>query len=106
MRITLDKEEVAAVVVALEASNFPLSSEIAAKIREQSMRPVHPSKQAATGKATEVRMQRAQEAIEKAVNLMRLEGRELTAYSVAKRAGVSYNTAKKYSYLYQTDTTE
>ena len=105
MRITLDNEEVAAVIVALEASNFPQSSEIAAKIREQAMRPPHPAKQTATGKATEVKMQRAKEAITNAVNLMRLEGRKITAYSVAKRAGISYNTAKKYGYLYQTDIT-
>lgn len=106
MRITLDKEEVAAVIVALEASNFPLSSEIAAKIREQAMKPPHPAKQAAAIKATEVKKRRAKEAIVNAINLMRLEGRKITAYSVAKAAGVSYNTAKKYGYLYQTDTTE
>jgi len=47
-------------------------------------------------RATAIRQQRAKEKIQNAINLLKLEGKEITAYSVAKTAGVSYNTARKY----------
>jgi len=46
--------------------------------------------------ATKVRQERAIRKINDAVNLLRMEGRKVTAYAVAKEAGVSYNTVRKY----------
>jgi len=39
---------------------------------------------------------KTKEKIQNAINLLKLEGKEITAYRVAKEAGVSYNTARKY----------
>jgi len=50
----------------------------------------------AAKKATAIRQKRTKEKIQNAVNLLMLEGKEVTAYAVAKTAGISYNTAKKY----------
>jgi len=47
-------------------------------------------------RASEIKAKKAKEKIQNAVNLLRLQGEEITPYKVAKTAGVSYNTAKKY----------
>jgi len=47
-------------------------------------------------KATETRVKNAKLKIFNALNLMRLEGRKISVNAVAREAGVSYNTAKKY----------
>ena len=47
-------------------------------------------------KATEIRSKRAKEKINNAINLLKLENKKITLYSIAKTAGVSYNTVKKY----------
>jgi len=46
--------------------------------------------------ATKIRQERVKRKIQDAINILRLQGEEITAYKVAKTAGVSYNTAKKY----------
>ena len=51
---------------------------------------------AAVDVATAARTAKAKKKIENAVNLLRMEGKAITPYSVAKKAGVSYNTARKY----------
>ena len=50
----------------------------------------------ATKKANEKKQETSKKKIENAVNMLRLEGKEITAYAVAKVAGISYNTARKY----------
>lgn len=47
-------------------------------------------------KATETRVKNAKLKIFNALNMMRLEGRKINITAVAREAGVSYNTAKKY----------
>ena len=47
-------------------------------------------------RATAIRQQRAKEKINNAINLLKLENKKITLYSIAKTAGVSYNTVKKY----------
>jgi len=47
-------------------------------------------------RAAATKSNKAKEKIINAVNLLRLQGEEITAYKVAKTAGVSFNTAKKY----------
>jgi len=105
MRLTLTDYEVASIVVILDNSGLEENKELAEKVRKQMTRPVKQSKRNATKKAIEVKKQQTQDKITNAVNLMRLEGEKITAYSVAKKAGISYNSAKKYSYLSQIDVT-
>ena len=106
MRLTLTDYEVASVIVALENSGQEENKELAEKVRKQMTRPIKQSKRNATKKAIEIKKQRTQDKITNAVNLMRLEGEKITAYSVAKKAGISYNSAKKYGYLFQIDVSE
>ncbi len=47
-------------------------------------------------KARDARTDKTKEKIQNAINLLRIEAKEITAYQVAKVAGISYNTAKKY----------
>lgn len=50
----------------------------------------------ATSKATESRTAKAKEKIQNAINILRMENKKMTHYSIAKTAGVSYSTVKKY----------
>ncbi len=50
----------------------------------------------ATDKATEARITQAKNKIQNAMNILRFENKKLTHYSIAKTAGVSYTTVKKY----------
>ena len=50
----------------------------------------------AVKKATSVRSKNAREKILNAINLLRMENREITAYRVSKVSGVHYRTVKKY----------
>lgn len=62
------------------------------------LKPYLPSykKREATIKATEVRSKKAKDKIENAINLLHLENKAITHYSIAKESGVSFNTVKKY----------
>lgn len=50
----------------------------------------------ATKKATDARVKAAKLKIFNALNMMRMEGKKINLTAVAREAGVSYNTAKKY----------
>jgi Fic family protein len=54
------------------------------------------NKRAATTNANEKKISTSLKKVENAINLLRLEDKEITAYAVAKVAGISYNTASKY----------
>ena len=58
--------------------------------------PPSPKKQESAQRARAVLQAKTKEKIQNAINLLKLEGKEITPYRVAKEAGVSYNTAKKY----------
>lgn len=53
-------------------------------------------KRMAIDKATEARTKQAKAKIQNAMNLLQIEGKKLTLYSIAKTAQVSYSTVKKY----------
>jgi len=55
-----------------------------------------PDKALAAEKATEARTAKAKEKIQNAINILRMEDKKITYYSIAKTAGVSYSTVKKY----------
>jgi len=56
----------------------------------------HGKKQTATRQANRSKIIESKKKINNAINLLRLECREITPYNVAQTAGISYNTAKKY----------
>jgi len=53
-------------------------------------------KQIAASNATKLRVQKARQRIENAVNILRMENKNITMYAVAKVSGCSINTVKKY----------
>ena len=53
-------------------------------------------KQAAAKEALKVKVSKTKEKIQNAINLLRLQGKPINAYQVAKLSGVAYNTARKY----------
>ena len=69
------------------------------KISQDKNKDVSTKKISAAAKATKTRSDNAKLKIENALNLMRLENRPISVYLVSKEAGVSYNTANKYSYI-------
>lgn len=101
MRLTLTDDEVSKILTVLHYSENDYT-DLMEKIQEQWQRPIKQSKRDATIKATNTKIKITKDKIQNAVNLMRLEGEKMTPYSVAKKAGVSYNSAKKYSFLFQT----
>lgn len=54
------------------------------------------NKRLATQKATKVRSDKAKEKIQNAINLLQLENKAITHYSISQTAGVSFNTVKKH----------
>ncbi len=58
--------------------------------------PPSQKKQESAQRARAVLQARTKEKIQNAINLLKMQGEEITAYRVAKEAGVSYNTARKY----------
>jgi len=67
----------------------------------EKMKPRKKSKKTkiATATATATRTARAKEKIQNAINILRLENKKITYYTVAKTANVSYLTVKKYTDL-------
>jgi len=53
-------------------------------------------KQNTAREALKVKVSKTQEKIQNAINLLRLQGKPINAYQVAKLSGVAYNTARKY----------
>jgi hypothetical protein len=47
-------------------------------------------------KARAVKTTKTKEKIQNAINLLRLQGKPINPYQVAKLSGVAYNTARKY----------
>jgi len=46
--------------------------------------------------ALKVKVTKTKEKVQNAINLLRLQGKPINAYQVAKLSGVAYNTARKY----------
>ena len=47
--------------------------------------------------ALKVKVTRTKAKVQNAINLLRLQGKPINPYQVAKLSGVSYNTARKYT---------
>ena len=53
-------------------------------------------KQDTAKEALKVKISKTKEKVQNAINLLRLQGKPINAYQVAKLSGVAYNTARKY----------
>jgi len=53
-------------------------------------------KSIAADNATKARTSKAKKKIQNAINILRMEDKKITYYAIAKTAGVSYLTVKKY----------
>ncbi len=95
MRITLNDDEVTKLLNIIQSIDAELYNAIynqyeADKSKDKS------KKQQSIKEATKSRERIAKAKIINAMNLLRLESKELTAYAIAKESGCSYNTVKKY----------
>jgi hypothetical protein len=95
MRLTLNDNEVMELMKAISKSNYPLYSKIQKQYNDDINRDIS-KKQQSIKEATKSRERIAKAKIINAMNLLRLESKELTAYAIAKESGCSYNTVKKY----------
>jgi uncharacterized membrane protein YgaE (UPF0421/DUF939 family) len=98
MRLTLTDTEAQELLEILEfarSNSDDLYIKIESQIWENQQRDIS-QKQKAVEKATSTRSKKAKQKIENAINILRLENKEITVYAVSKTAKVSYNTAKKY----------
>jgi len=59
-------------------------------------RVISEKKQQSAKEACKVKISKTKEKIQNAVNLLRLQGKPINPYQVAKLSGVAYNTARKY----------
>lgn len=100
-KIELTEDELSFLIV-----NFPIitndekelvnANELHKKFVSAKLHSVSEKKQQATQKATKVRSDKAREKINNAINLLHLENKPITHYSIATTSGVSYNTVKKH----------
>jgi Fic family protein len=83
---------------ALKDETIPKELKEALEIIERYGAKLPPSEKkiASAKRASEMKANKAKEKVINAINSLHLDGEEITAYKIAKRAGVSYNTAKKY----------
>jgi len=59
-------------------------------------RVISQKKQQSAKDALKVKVTKTKEKIQNAINLLRLQGKPINAYQVAKLSRVAYNTARKY----------
>lgn len=95
MRLTLNDDEVLQLMKAISKINFKLYEKIQAQYNDDISRDIT-KKQSSIQEATKHREHTAKGKIINAMNLLRLENKSITIYSIAKVSGCSYNTVKKY----------
>jgi len=71
-------------------------NEIKEKINNPKKIKISDKKYSAAKSATEARTKKAKDKIQNAINILRMQNKKITHYSIAKEAGVSYVTVKKY----------
>ncbi len=95
MRITITNHEFDALQKILVQNDMTLYNRINEEFKKSVLSRTK-KKIKATTKANMVKRKKSKEAVVNAVNMLRLEDRKITIYSVAKTASISYNTAKQY----------
>lgn len=96
MRINIDDNDLAKILEILESADKRLYKRLNETISHTVKSNTRDSKKRATKKATQTKIKASKEKIENAKNLLLLENKKITPYSIAKTAGVSYNTVIKY----------
>ena len=94
-RLDLSDGDFARLIRALENAGEGELVEIVQRKRKR-VRSMSEARRKALAAAREERTRRAKEEIENAINLLRLMNQKITVAAVAREAGVSYATAKKY----------
>jgi len=95
MRLTLNDDEVLELMKIVSSTNYPLYTKIKKQFDTDISKDIT-KKQSSIQEATKKREQTAKAKIINAINILRLEDKEITAYAIAKESGCSYNTVKKY----------
>lgn len=95
MRLTITNDEFHALQRILVQNDISLYNRINEEFQKSVLSKTK-KKIKATTKANITKRRRSQEAVTNAVNILRLENKKITVYSVAKTAEISYNTAKRY----------
>jgi len=110
VRITIDNNQAMILIEAiskitmrhcenLTKKELIIFDKLSDKIEYEQKKEVSPKKKKAMIEATNARIRKAKEKIENAINILRMEDKPITIYSVSKKSGVSYNTVSKYSKL-------
>lgn len=100
MRISFSDEEVKTLIDFFQSEeakkiNIDFSS-ILKKLKLEEKKPIAASKKVAIEKARNIRSKKIKEQLEKTINMMRLENKKLTLFSLSKESGISYVTVRKY----------
>jgi len=97
MRLKIKESTITIPDALIEDENLDIDTTNAINILiEKGERVISKSKQESARKALKIKVSKTKEKIQNAINLLRLQGRTINPYRVAKISGVSYNTAKKY----------
>ena len=103
-RLDLSKDDLESLVKSIEEFNASKDLNVATLLVEKISHQLNngkevkysTKKQLAASNATKLRVKRAKQRIENAVNILRMENKNITMYAVAKVSGCSINTVKKY----------
>lgn len=95
MRLTLNDDEVTKLLNIIQSIDTELYNVINAQYKADISKDKS-KKQSSIQEATKARERIAKEKINNAINLLRIENKNITAYAIAKKSGCSYNTVKKY----------
>ena len=95
MRITLNDDEVQELMKAISKTNYSLYTKLQKQYNDDINRDIT-KKQSSIRHATTQRQHTAKAKIINAINILRLENKNITVYAIAKESGCSYNTVKKY----------
>jgi len=79
-----------------DGASLEILQELVEEIKKEYAKPIKTTKRNATKKAIIAKQEKSKKQVENAINMLRMEGKEPTAYAVAKVARISYNTASKY----------
>jgi len=95
MRLTLTIEDINILITLSQDEHLELSQKMEVQLQSNLTKDIS-KKQKSIQEATETRTKEAKKKIENAINLLRIENKSLTVYSIAKVSGCSYNTVKKH----------
>ena len=96
MRLTLNKKDVNILMTLTKDDHLELHTKLQQQMQSHMNKDIS-KKQNSIQLATKSREDAAQNKILNAINLLRIENKSITTYSIAKVSGCSFNTVKKYN---------